>query len=163
MSTGYGGYSRSSDYDEAEEVRGSAIAIYNPDNVNGMASGSKTRLVEEMDATIGFMKDVGGLTDKQIDDMKVADVKKKKDEITKNMTVGKFKKWVKKDIKPEPVVVKIGRFVKNFFMWPVNSFKSGVESGFLDETTLSLVFGTITVIMVGLLVFRAASSATGGM
>lgn len=162
MATGYG-YSDRSRYDDAEEVQSSAIAIYSPDNVQGMASGSKTRLVEEMDATIGFMKDVGGLTDKEIDSMKVADVKKKKDEITKNMTIGKFKKWVKKDIKPEPVVVKIGRFVKDLFLWPLTSIKNGVNNGFLDETTLSLVFGTITVLMVGLLVFRAAGSAAGGM
>lgn len=147
-------------YDEDRTTESRSLpALYSPDRVQGMASGNKKKLIESMEETITFLKDVGGYTDKGIDSMKVTDVKAIKEKVAKNMTMGKFKKWVEKGTKPEPVVQKIGATVLNTITWPFRAVKDGFQSGSLDESTLSIIFGVITVVMVGLLVFRMLTAA----
>ena len=144
-------YSR---YDD-EDSRESGLSIYNPDAVQQMGNGSKKELLSGIEDTVSFLKDVGGYTDKGIDRMKVSEVASVKEKVTKNMTVGNFKKWVEKGTKPEPVVMKIGGFVKDLISWPFTTVRKSIRGG-VNETTLSFIFGTLTILMVGVLVARMA-------
>lgn len=142
-------------YDYRTEEPQYGLSIYTPDRVQNMGDGNKKKLIHNMEDTITFLKEVGGMTDKGIARIKVSDVSSVKERITKNMTIGSFKKWVEHGTRPEPVVMKIGQFVKDLVSWPFTTAQRAIHGG-MDESTLSLIFGTITVITVGVLVARMA-------
>lgn len=148
------GRSRYNDDEDTQEPQ-YGLSVYTPERVQSMGNGGRKELINGMEETITFLKEVGGMSDKEISKLKVAKVGEVKEKITKEMTIGNFKKWVEGGTKPEPVVMRIGRFVKDLISWPFSTVRNSINGG-VSETTLSLIFGTITVVMIGILVARMA-------
>lgn len=129
----------------------SALTIYSPERVNRMGESGKRQILKDMDETVKFFKKVGGMSEKAINSMRVADVKDQKEKVAQKMTIGRMRSWIEDDIVPEPVVTKFGRFIKDIITFP---FTLDWRHMSVNETTLSTIMGVIVLGTIGLLVWR---------
>ncbi len=121
-----------------------SIQVYDPSEVRGMSNEAKEDHVGKLDEAIGFIKAATGKSDKEVDKIKMKDINKISKEASEQITIGKFRNWMRGGIKADPMILKLGSRVGKLFS------KSNAE----------VVFGLLFVASIATLIIKLVANAT---
>lgn len=79
-----------------------SLALVNP--IQGKSTDREKEMFDNIMKAKEFLKIAEGLSDEKVNKMKVSDIGKLVQQASKDITVGKFEQWSKKNIKKDPML-----------------------------------------------------------
>ncbi|MCG3203960.1 MAG: hypothetical protein KCHDKBKB_00637 [Elusimicrobia bacterium] len=125
------------------------LQIYDPTQMQSTDRDEKQSVLDQIAENSRFFKVVGGMSDRDIDKIKVKDLVKKRQELASDMTIGKMRDYVQGGIKAEPVVYKVGRWLKKsvshkpFYRWEAEDFLKLTLTIIMSVAVASAIFAAI--------------------